>query len=70
MSKTFIDIDEDLLAEAAIALGTGTKKDTVAQALQHTVDEARAKRRAARLELQRIANDGGFHFDRYEELDR
>lgn len=70
MSKTLIDLDDSLLAEAAIALGTGTKKDTVTQALQHAVDEARAKRRTARLELQRMAEEGGFHFERYEELDK
>lgn len=70
MSKTLIDIDDDLLSEAARALGTTTKKDTVAQALQHTIDEARAGRRAARLELEQIADEGGFHFDRYEDLDK
>lgn len=70
MSKTLIDLDENLLAEAAIALGTGTKKDTVTRALQHTVEEARARRHEARLELQRMAEDGGFHFERYEELDK
>ena len=70
MSKTLIDIDDDLLGEAARALGTNTKKDTVTQALQHTVDEARARRRAARIELEQIADEGGFHFERYEDLDK
>lgn len=70
MSKTLIDIDDDLLAEAAIAAGTRTKKDTVAHALQRMVDEARAKRREARLEIQRMAEEGAFHFERYEELDK
>ncbi|HLJ21881.1 MAG TPA: type II toxin-antitoxin system VapB family antitoxin [Stellaceae bacterium] len=70
MSKTLIDIDDDLLAEAAIALGTGTKKDTVTQALQHTVEEARARRRAALHELQEMAREGAFDFDRLEELDQ
>ncbi|HXR69827.1 type II toxin-antitoxin system VapB family antitoxin [Actinocrinis sp.] len=70
MSKTLIDIDDDLLAEAAIALGTGTKKDTVTHALQQAVDEARAKRRAALRELQKMAADGVFDFDKLEELDK
>jgi Arc/MetJ family transcription regulator len=70
MSKTLIDIDDDLLAEAAIALGTGTKKDTVAQALQHAVDEARAKRRDALRHLQQMAADGVFDFDKLDELDK
>ena len=33
MTKTLIDIDDNLLAKAAQALGTGTKKDTVNAAL-------------------------------------
>ncbi|MGH6657011.1 MAG: type II toxin-antitoxin system VapB family antitoxin [Actinocrinis sp.] len=70
MSKTLIDIDDNLLAEAAVAVGTHTKKDTVTQALQHVVEEARTRRREARLELQRMADEGGFHFERYEELDK
>lgn len=70
MSKTLIDIDDDLLAEAARAFGTSTKKDTVTQALRHAVDDARAERRGARLELEQIADEGGFHFERYEDLDK
>jgi len=70
MSKTLIDIDDALLAEAAIALGTGTKKETVAHALRQAVDDARARRRAARLELEQVVSEGGFHFDRYEDLDQ
>ncbi len=46
MSKTLIDIDDDLLAEAAIAFGTTTKQDTVTQALQRVVDKARARGQA------------------------
>ena len=69
MSESLIDIDDDLLAEAAVAFGTSTAQDTVAQALQHAVDRARARRRVARLELERIADEGGFHFERYGELD-
>jgi len=33
VTKTLIDIDDNLLAKAAQALGTGTKKDTVNAAL-------------------------------------
>jgi Arc/MetJ family transcription regulator len=70
VTKTLIDIDDDLLAEAAMAFGTATKKDTVTRALQHAVDAARARRRSARLELEQIADEGGFHFERYEDLDK
>lgn len=70
MSRTLIDIDDDLLGEAARALGTSTKKDTVTQALQHTVDEARAKRAEALRQLQEMADEGAFHFDRLDDLDK
>lgn len=70
MSKTLIDIDDDQLAEAALALGTTTKKDTVAQALQHTIDEARAKRTVALRHLQEMVDEGGFDFGKLDELDK
>jgi len=37
MSKTLVDIDEDLLAEAQRILGTATKKATVNGALREVV---------------------------------
>ena len=44
MTKTLIDIDDDLLDRAATVLGVTTKKDTVNVALQDVVDRAeRAK---------------------------
>ncbi|KAB1102925.1 type II toxin-antitoxin system VapB family antitoxin [Micromonospora aurantiaca] len=43
MSRTILDVDDDLLAEAAEILGTGTKKATVNAALQEVVN--REKRR-------------------------
>jgi Arc/MetJ family transcription regulator len=69
MAKTLLDLDEDLLAEATIALGTSTKKDTVTEALRRTVEESRERRGRALAELQKIADEGGFHFDRLDELD-
>jgi Arc/MetJ family transcription regulator len=70
MTKTLIDIDDNQLAEAAIALGTTTKKDTVAQALQRTIDAERAKRTAALRHLQEMVDEGGFDFDKLDELDK
>jgi Arc/MetJ family transcription regulator len=70
MAKTLVDVDEDLLAEATTALGTATKKDTVNQALRFAVEETRARREKALADLQRIADDGGFDFDRLDELDQ
>lgn len=37
MSKTLIDLDDDLLAQAAELLGTKTKKDTVNRALSEYI---------------------------------
>jgi Arc/MetJ family transcription regulator len=69
MAKTLLDLDEALLAEATSALGTSTKKDTVTAALQHVVDETRAQRKHALADLQAVAEEGGFDFDRLAELD-
>lgn len=41
MSRTLVDIDDELLAEAARLLGTRTKKDTVHAALVELVKQRR-----------------------------
>jgi Arc/MetJ family transcription regulator len=69
VAKTLLDVDEDLLAEASTALGTSTKKDTVNEALRQAVEVSRERRRLALEDLQRIADDGGFDFDKIAELD-
>lgn len=43
MTKTLIDIDSALLAEAAGVLGTRTKKDTVTKALAEIVRRERLR---------------------------
>ncbi|MEU3984101.1 type II toxin-antitoxin system VapB family antitoxin [Streptomyces sp. NPDC026672] len=58
MTKTLIDIDEELLAEAAIAFGTKTKKDTVTAALREGVE--RKKRALALARLAARADAGEF----------
>lgn len=60
MSKTLIDLDDELLAEAAVALGTATKKETVNEALRRAVIDARARREHALARLQQLAQDGAF----------
>ena len=54
MTKTLIDIDDELLAGATAALGTTTKKDTVNQA------PARVIRIAAFGRQVEFAKQGGF----------
>jgi Arc/MetJ family transcription regulator len=70
MTKTLIDVDEDLLTEATSVLGTATKKDTVNEALRQAVEASRERRRRALASLRRIADEGGFDFDRLPELDQ
>jgi len=70
MAKTLLDLDENLLAEAAAALGTATKKDTVTLALQQVSENARARRATALEDLLATADAGGFDYDRLDDLDR
>ncbi|GAA1619138.1 type II toxin-antitoxin system VapB family antitoxin [Catellatospora bangladeshensis] len=58
MAKMLIDIDEELLADAAEVFGTKTKKDTVNTALR---ESAASLRRARALEeLRQMADTGYF----------
>ncbi|MGW0823701.1 type II toxin-antitoxin system VapB family antitoxin [Streptomyces sp. NPDC002845] len=57
MTKTLIDIDEQLLAEAAIAFGTKTKKDTVNAALREGVERKKRALALARLAARADAGD-------------
>jgi Arc/MetJ family transcription regulator len=56
MARTMIEIDESALAEAAILLGTTTKKDTVNTALREAV--ARLRRADALARLQELTAQG------------
>ncbi|WP_432561152.1 type II toxin-antitoxin system VapB family antitoxin [Kineococcus sp. SYSU DK003] len=58
MSKTHIDIDDDLLAQVAAITGTTTKRDTVEAALRATLH--RERRRAAAERLIARAENGYF----------
>ncbi|WP_353944300.1 type II toxin-antitoxin system VapB family antitoxin [Streptomyces sp. HUAS MG91] len=53
MSVTNVDVDDDVLAEAARLLGTSTKKDTINTALEEVIK--RHRRRAA---YDRLAERG------------
>ncbi|WFE36622.1 type II toxin-antitoxin system VapB family antitoxin [Micromonospora sp. WMMD975] len=59
-----LDLDEDLLAEATVALGTRTKQETVTEALRQAVKSSRERRRRALADLQEVCEGNGFHFDR------
>ena len=70
MAKTLLDLDENLLAEAAATLGTKTKKDTVTLALQKVSEEARARRAGALDDLLAAADADVFDYGRLEDLDQ
>jgi len=70
MSKTLIDLDDELLAEAAVAFGTTTKKETVNEALRRAVADARARRKHALARLQQRAQDSAFGPDLPAEAGR
>ncbi len=58
MSRTVIDLDDDLLADVARALGTRTKKETVNTALREVLENRR--RALALTRLREAAADGAF----------
>ncbi|MBJ7904584.1 type II toxin-antitoxin system VapB family antitoxin [Streptomyces sp. NPDC004549] len=64
MAKTLIDIDEQLLADAAIAFGTKTKKDTVTAALKEGVERKKRALALARLAARADAGDFDMLLDR------
>lgn len=49
MTRTMIDLDDDLLAEVSKALGTSTKKETVNSALREVLETRRRAMALARL---------------------
>jgi len=49
MSRTVIDLDDDLVAEVAQALGTRTKKETVNTALREVLENRRRAMALTRL---------------------
>ncbi|KPI29348.1 Protein of unknown function DUF2191 [Actinobacteria bacterium OK074] len=57
MAKTLIDIDEQLLADAAVEFGTKTKKDTVNAALREAVERKKRARALAALAARADAGD-------------
>lgn len=58
MARTVIDLDDDLLADVAQALGTSSKKETVNTALREVLENRR--RALALTRLRAAAEDGAF----------
>jgi Arc/MetJ family transcription regulator len=65
VSRTVIDLDDDLLADVAQALGTGTKKETVNTALAEVLENRR--RALALTRLRAAADEGAFDMDALQD---
>ncbi|GAA2662502.1 hypothetical protein GCM10010400_21950 [Streptomyces aculeolatus] len=65
VSRTVIDLDDDLLADVAQTLGTSTKKETVNTALREVLENRR--RALALTRLRAAAEEGAFELDLLED---
>lgn len=65
MSRTVIDLDDDLVAEVAKALGTSTKKETVNSALREVLESRRRALALAR--LREAGAEGAFELEIFED---
>ncbi|GGR66862.1 MULTISPECIES: type II toxin-antitoxin system VapB family antitoxin [Streptomyces] len=65
MSRTVIDLDDQLVADVAKALGTSTKKETVNTALREVLETRR--RALALTRLRASAGEGAFDLDLFED---
>jgi Arc/MetJ family transcription regulator len=65
VSRTVIDLDDDLVADVAQALGTSTKKETVNTALREVLDNRR--RALALTRLRSTAEEGAFDLEIFED---
>lgn len=65
MARTVIDLDDELVADVAKALGTSTKKDTVNTALREVLVSRR--RALALTRLRAAADEGGFDLELLED---
>ncbi|GAA1686654.1 type II toxin-antitoxin system VapB family antitoxin [Glycomyces endophyticus] len=65
MTRTMIDLDDDLVAEVSKALGTRTKKDTVNSALKEVLETRRRAMALAR--LRTLVEDGAIDSELFED---
>ncbi|MFJ1615850.1 MULTISPECIES: type II toxin-antitoxin system VapB family antitoxin [unclassified Streptomyces] len=65
MSRTLIDLDDELVADVAKALGTSTKKETVDTALREVLENRR--RALALTRLRAAADEGSFDLTLFED---
>lgn len=66
MSKTLIDVDDELLAKAMSATHSTTKKEAVNKALALSIEADREKRIRALRAMQQMADEGLLDFSEFE----
>jgi Arc/MetJ family transcription regulator len=69
MSKTLIDVDDELLARVMTATNSTTKKEAINKALALSVESDFERRMAALKRMQRRAQEGLLDFSAVEEAD-
>jgi len=69
MTMMLIDVDQDLLHEAAVALAEPGSSAVVNAALRHAVEAAREHRRESLERLQRLFDEGAFDLTILDKLD-
>ncbi|MGC4948101.1 type II toxin-antitoxin system VapB family antitoxin [Streptomyces sp. DT224] len=65
MARTVIDLDDELVADVAKALGISTKKETVNTALREVLENRR--RALALTRLRAAATEGAFDLALFED---
>lgn len=66
MTKTLVDIDDDLLAEVMTQTGASTKKQAINEALAYYREAQRKGPEAAWRNLRRMVADGSIDLDKIE----
>ncbi|GAA2128568.1 type II toxin-antitoxin system VapB family antitoxin [Glycomyces algeriensis] len=65
MTRTMIDLDDELVAEVSKALGTKTKKETVNSAMREVLETRR--RAMALTRLRAMVEDGAIDSELFED---
>lgn len=69
MTKTLVDLDEELVETAMRELGLRTKKETITVALQHVVDSSIERRRQAGDRLYELLEADDVNWDALKAAD-
>ncbi|WP_335991539.1 type II toxin-antitoxin system VapB family antitoxin [Glycomyces sp. MUSA5-2] len=68
MTKTLVDVDDELLADVMAQSGARTKKQAINEALEYYREAQRTGPQTAWKNLRRMAADGTLNLDEVERL--